>query len=103
MIRLVVRFTVRPESATAFDALLAAELAGIRAHEPGTLVYAVGTDASEPGVVTLLEVYRDEAAFEAHEAQPHTRHFLGERDSHLMSPTEVRWLEVSEMASGPTS
>lgn len=103
MIGLVVRFTVRPDTATAFHELLASELAGIRAHEPGTLVYAVGTDRSEPSVVTLLEVYRDKAVFEAHEAQTHTRHFLAERDRHLAAPTEVRWLDVAEMASGPAA
>ena len=102
MMGLVVRFTVRPDAAAAFDALLATELAGIRAHEPGTLVYAVATDQTEPGVVTLLEVYRDRAAFEAHEEQPHTKHFLAARDQHLAAPTQVRWLDVADMASGPT-
>jgi quinol monooxygenase YgiN len=102
MMGLVVRFTVHPELAAEFDTLLASELAGIRAHEPGTLVYAVGTDQSEPGVVTLLEVYRDRAAFEAHEDQPHTKRFLAERDRYLAAPTVVTWLDVAEMASGPT-
>jgi quinol monooxygenase YgiN len=53
-------------------------------------------------VVTLLEVYRDRAAFEAHEDQPHTKRFLAERDRYLAAPTEVTWLDVAEMASGPT-
>jgi quinol monooxygenase YgiN len=103
VIGLVVRFTVRPESASAFDGLLASVLAGIREREPGTRVYAVGRDPSEPGVVTLLEVYRDAAAFEAHEAQPHTIHFLAERERHLAAPTEVQRLVVTDMASGPTA
>lgn len=36
---------------------------------------------------------RDRAAIEAHEASPHTRRYLNERDQYLAS-TEVDWLAL---------
>jgi quinol monooxygenase YgiN len=40
-------------------------------------------------------LYRDRAAFEAHEAAPHTRRYLAERDQYL-AHTEVDWLTLQE-------
>jgi len=31
----------------------------------------------------FYELYRDQAAFDAHEQQPHVRRFLAEREQHL--------------------
>jgi quinol monooxygenase YgiN len=42
---LSVRFTLKEGAAAAFDALVAETLAGIRASEPGTLVYVSRTPA----------------------------------------------------------
>ena len=80
---LVVRFTLRPGHEEAFDGLVARTLEGIRAHEPGTLAYVVHAVEGDPGVRLFYELYADRAAFEAHEAQPHTRAFLAEREQHL--------------------
>ncbi len=80
---LVVRFRLRPGAAAAFDALVAATLDGIRAHEPGTAVYAVHTAAGDPALRVFYELYRDRAAFEEHERQPHVRAFLAAREQHL--------------------
>jgi quinol monooxygenase YgiN len=89
---LVVRFTCRNEQATqAFDALIQQTLPGIKAHEPGTLTYVVHTVPDEPLVRVFYELYADRAAFDAHEQQPHTRHFLAEREQHLAN-VEVTWL-----------
>jgi quinol monooxygenase YgiN len=66
---LVVRFRLAAGHEERFDELVAATLAGIRDHEPGTLVYASHAVEGEPGVRVFYELYRDRAAFEAHEAQ----------------------------------
>jgi quinol monooxygenase YgiN len=71
---LSVRFTCKDESsAQAYDRLVAETLEGIRAHEPGTLVYATHTVEGQPLQRIFYELYRDKAAFEAHEEAPHTR------------------------------
>ena len=94
MFGLTVRFTCKDEvSATAFDRLVTETAPGIRQHEPGTLVYAVHTVQGQPLQRIFYELYRDRAAFEAHEAQPHTRRFLAERDKYLAS-TDVDWLTL---------
>lgn len=98
MIALVVRFELAPGEEPAFDALMAETCRGIRELEPGTLVYAVAHDPANPSTRIFLEVYRDEDAFRAHEAQPHTRTFLQRRAAHLAAPIGVEWLSVAELA-----
>jgi len=91
---LSVRFTCKDESsAQAYDRLVAETLEGIRAHEPGTLVYATHTVEGRPLQRIFYELYRDKAAFEAHEEAPHTRRYLAERGKYLAS-TEVDWLTL---------
>jgi quinol monooxygenase YgiN len=67
----------------AFDRLTSETVEQIRAHEPGTLLYAVHRVESDPDARLFYEVYRDRAAFDDHEAQPHTRRFLAERGQYL--------------------
>ena len=98
MIGLVVTFRLRPGHEAEFDVLLGDVLNGIRVHEPGTLMYARAKEANAPGSRVLLEVYRDEAAFRAHEEQPHTRAFLEARANHGAAPIEVRGLRVDHVA-----
>lgn len=88
---LTVRFTTRDaEAAERFDALVERTLEGIRS-EPGTLVYVVHVPESEPLVRVFYELYADKDAFQAHEAQDHTKRMLSEREPYLTS-TEVTFL-----------
>jgi quinol monooxygenase YgiN len=89
MFGLCVRFTCKNEaSAEAYDRLVAQTVEGIRAHEPGTVVYACHRVDGQPLQRVFYELYQDEAAFEAHEAAPHTRRYLAEREQYLAA-TEV--------------
>ena len=89
MIGLCVRFTCKDQaSAEAYDRLVADTVEGIKAHEPGTLIYAVHEVQGQPLQRIFYELYRDQAAFEAHEAAPHTRRYLDQRGQYLVS-TEV--------------
>jgi quinol monooxygenase YgiN len=89
---LVVRFTLHDEQAAIeFDELCSRTLEGIKASEPGTLTYVTHTPKSEPLVRVFYELYADRAAFDAHEAQPHTKHFLAEREQYLTG-VEVTFL-----------
>ena len=94
MIGLVVRFTCKDQAAAeAYDRLVAETAKGIRDHEPGTLIYATHTVDGQPLQRIFYELYADQAAFEAHEAAPHTRRYLAERGQYLAA-TEVdrlRW------------
>lgn len=92
MFGLCARFTCKDQAAAeAYDRLVAETIDAIRQHEPGTIVYAAHNVEGEPLVRVFYELYRDRAAFEAHEAAPHTRRYLAERDRYLAA-TEVEWL-----------
>ena len=94
MFGLCVRFTCKDEaSAEAYDRLVAETVEAIKASEPGTLVYASHLVEGQPLQRIFYELYRDKAAFEAHEASPPTRRYLAERDQYLAS-TEVDWLTL---------
>jgi quinol monooxygenase YgiN len=67
---LVVRFELLDSHDEAFDAPMAETVARIRAEEPGTLSY---TEPASPDIRVFSELYRDEAAFEAHEEGAHVR------------------------------
>ncbi|MFJ3105966.1 putative quinol monooxygenase [Streptomyces sp. NPDC086835] len=85
---LFVRFTLKDGAAEGFDALVRETAEGIKAKEPGTLVYACHTVEGEANQRIFYELYADYAAFEEHERQEHTRRFLSERDKYV-AKTEV--------------
>ena len=94
MFGLCVRFTCKDEaSAEAYDRLVAETIDAIKIDEPGTLVYASHLVDGQPLQRIFYELYKDKAAFEAHEAAPHTRRYLDQRDQYLAS-TEVDWLTL---------
>ncbi|MFQ6146269.1 putative quinol monooxygenase [Streptomyces seoulensis] len=94
MFGLLVRFTCKDaDAATAFDELVARTGECVRAHEPGTVVYAVHRVDGRPLERVFYELYRDEAAFEEHEAKDYVRFFLAERDRYL-SATQVERLDL---------
>jgi quinol monooxygenase YgiN len=80
---LVVRFTLKHGAGDEFDRLTSHTVEQIRAHEPGTLLYVVHRVEGDPHTRLFYELYRDRAAFDDHEAQPHTRRFLAERRQYL--------------------
>jgi quinol monooxygenase YgiN len=88
------RFTCKNQAAAeAYDRLVAETIEAIKTGEPGTIVYASHTVEGQSLVRVFYELYRDRAAFEAHEAAAHTRRYLAERDQYLAS-TEVEWLTL---------
>ena len=96
MFGLAVRFTLKDEdSASGFDALVAETLPHIRESEPGTLVYAVHRVEGKPLERYFYELYRDRAAFDAHEEQPHVKRFLDARGQYLAS-VDVDFLTVQD-------
>ena len=94
MFGLCVRFTCKDETAArAHDRLVAETVEAIKVNEPGTLVYASHLVEGQPLQRIFYELYRDRAAFEAHEVSPATRRYLQARGQYLAS-TEVDWLTL---------
>lgn len=89
---LVVKFELQDSAkAAAFDQLVAETVRDIAEHESGTLVYATHLVEGEPLARVFYEVYRDRAAFDDHERQPHTRRFL-ERRGEFIADFRVEFL-----------
>jgi quinol monooxygenase YgiN len=66
--RVVVRadFTLEGVTEAEADDIVGAMVAAAEAEEPGTLVYAWFRHAEDPARWSVLEVYEDDAAHEAH-------------------------------------
>ncbi len=99
---LVVTHVLKPGHEEAFDALVLRTLDGIRAHEPGTLVYVSHPEAADPRRRVFSELYTDRDAFEAHERQPHVRTFLDTRPQHVDS-VDVMFLDAAMGTSSQVS
>ena len=70
MIVRVIRVHVKPESTDAFEKITVENHRGSVA-EPGVLRFDVLKDPQTPGEYLLYEVYRDEAATDAHKETAH--------------------------------
>lgn len=78
---LVVRFHLKPGCEQGFDDLTAQTVPLIQAHEPGTVLYICQTVEGAPTQRIFYELYANRAAFDAHESQPHVKHFLSAREA----------------------
>lgn len=76
MITFVVRMRVKPEYATAFEALMNEACEKTRANEPGVVYYAWSKGVDEPDTYVVIEVYRDAASQAAHMATDWVRNSL---------------------------
>ncbi len=93
MIALVVRFDLRPGAEADFDRLVEATTAQIRGEEPGTLLYLCHTVKDEPSARVFYELYRDDAAFQAHEVAQHVKDFHARREPMMAGPGRVEFLD----------
>ena len=71
MLALLVKVRVKPEGRERFLKAIEADALGSERDEPGCLRFNVLHDAADANVYYFYEVYRDEAALEAHRAAPH--------------------------------
>jgi quinol monooxygenase YgiN len=71
MIGVVVTINIKPGFKEPFMQSMLEDAAGSMNHEPGCLRFDVLQDSQVPHRIYLMEVYRDEAAFETHTQQPH--------------------------------
>jgi quinol monooxygenase YgiN len=70
-IGIVGKLTARPGREEELAELFRELSALAKAHEPGMLQHAILRSASSPREFTVVEVFRDQAAFDAHSQTPH--------------------------------
>ena len=78
MIALMVTIQIKPEHQKAFIKSMLDDAIGSNRDEPGCLRFDVIQDKKDPNRIYLYEVYKDEAALEAHRNAPH---FIKWRDT----------------------
>ena len=87
--------TIRPKpkhfakARAALDALIPETLG-----EPGCLMFASFESLSEDGVLHLFEHFADQAALDAHYAQPYTQDVFAHYEDWLIVPVEVTRLSA---------
>ncbi len=62
---------------------------GSERHEPGCMMFNITQDDSDSSVLHLFEVYRDDAAIDAHVAAPHFQRFAEATKDWHARPFEV--------------
>ncbi len=75
---IVVTLQAKPEGRDAFLKAAVEDGQGSTQNEPGCLRFDVYNDQSDPNKFVFVEVYKDEAAFQAHTEAPH---FIKWRDT----------------------
>jgi quinol monooxygenase YgiN len=91
---LVVRIRIKPENVAAFMQKLEANASAAR-KEPGCLAFNVLVDPADKTRVMLYEVYANEAAFQAHQAQAPFKAYLEEAVPLLAERTREFFTRVS--------
>ena len=88
MIAIWVKVKVKPEGKDKFLKAIEVDALGSENDEPGCARFNVLQDAQDSNVYYFYEVYKDEAALEAHRAAPHYAVWRAAADT-LDGPTEA--------------
>jgi quinol monooxygenase YgiN len=72
-------FTLQDDRAAEFDEVAERAAEAVHSMEPDTLIYVLHVVPKAPTQRIIYEIYRNRAAFEAHERQPHIRKFVADR------------------------
>ena len=75
--------------------------------EPDTLVYVIHVVPKAPMQRIMYEIYRDRAAFESHERQPHIRRFMADLASCVLATNiidlRLKYAKVAALGAGGQS
>jgi len=91
MVVLHVTVQVKPEHVSQFLELVRYDAEHSEKDEPDCLRFDVVQDRDDPNRFYYYEVYRDEAALEAHRQTPHFKHYVDKVQPWLVAPPERRF------------
>ena len=74
MVRLA-KITVDPSQLDQYNVALKAQMTAAIKLEPGVLTYYAVADKKDPSHITILEIYADTAAYQAHIQTPHFKQY----------------------------
>ncbi len=76
MVSMVVRLKIQPGKEAEADEAARTTAATVKASEPGVVTYVFFRSRQDPTEMTIIEGYKDQAAFDAHMKQPHVLQFM---------------------------
>ena len=91
MVVLYVTIQVKPEHVAEFIETARYDSEHSQNDEPGCLRFDVIQDLDNPNRFYLYEVYKDEAALQAHRQTPHFKLYSGKTQAWLAVPPERRY------------
>jgi quinol monooxygenase YgiN len=94
MIAMWVKVRIKPEARQQFLAAIEVDALGSEGDEPGCLRFNVLHDAQDENVYYFYEVYKDQAALEAHRTMPHYAVWRAAAEVALDGPTEATRCET---------
>ncbi|HQA10707.1 MAG: antibiotic biosynthesis monooxygenase [Zoogloea sp.] len=92
-IRIIARFTARPDSIDAMRTLLLGMLEPTR-KEVGCVSYELLNNSADPTDFTFVEEWASQAAIDAHMKTPHLQAVVADSAPLLASPLDVRFYTV---------
>ncbi len=100
MLAMWVKVRVKPDARERFLKAIEVDALGSERDEPGCMRFNVLQDAQDQNVYYFYEVYRDEAALEAHRAAPHYAVWRAAADTLDGAPVATRCQTVFPAAAG---
>ena len=100
MLAMWAKVRVKPDARERFLKAIEVDALGSERDEPGCMRFNVLQDAQDQDVYYFYEVYRDEAALEAHRAAPHYAVWRAAADTLDGSPEATRCQTVFPAAVG---
>jgi quinol monooxygenase YgiN len=98
-------YTLLDDRVAEFDRLAERAAEGVRTTEPDTLVYVIHVVPKAPMQRIMYEIYRDRAAFESHERQPHIQLFIADRASCVLATNiidlRLKYAKVTALGGAP--
>lgn len=83
-------YTLLDGSTDEFDRIARRVVEQVKAREPGTLAYVMHGVPSAPLQRILYEIYRDEAAFNEHNREPHVKEFEESYQPHVLATNVIQ-------------
>jgi (4S)-4-hydroxy-5-phosphonooxypentane-2,3-dione isomerase len=100
MLAMWVKVRVKPDARERFLKAIEVDALGSERDEPGCMRFNVLQDAQDQNVYYFYEVYRDEAALEAHRAAPHYAVWRAAADTLDGAPQATRCQTLFPAAAG---
>ena len=96
MLGIVATIRVQDGKGANFEEVFRRLAAKVKADEPGNLLYQLTRSRAEPNTFKVLELYKDQAAVEAHRSSDHFRSIGAEMGPFLAGRPDVEILDGVE-------